>query len=438
MTRDYTRSADFAQRLRALVPGGSHTYAKGPDQYPELSPNGITRGDGCRIWDLDGNEYLEYAPGLRAVTLGHAHPAVTAAASEWLVRGQNFNRPAQIELEAAEAFLAAYPAMEMVKFCKDGSAANDGAIRLARAVTGRDLVALPADQPFFSSSDWFIGSLVLDAGVPQKNRGDTVRFAYNDLASLDEVFATHPGQIAAVLMEPARIDEPAPGFLVGVQERCRREGAVLIFDEMVTGLRWDYPGAGHGYGVVPDLATFGKALGNGFAVSALTGKRELMELGGLDHQRERAWLLSTTHGGESHALAAAVAVLAVYRDQDVIGHLHQMGARLRAGFAEVSAAHGLDQFVTISGRDCALYFGTRDADGNPSQPYRTLFLQELLERGVLAPSLFVTLAHGPAEIDQTIDVVDGALGTYAKAIAAGSVDGLLRGRPVQPVYRRIP
>src|SRR6266566_5073804 len=285
MTRlSFSRSRELEERLRRVVPGGSHTYAKGADQFPELSPGVLVRGKGCRVWDADGNEFIEYGMGLRAVTLGHAYPPVVDAVRESLALGTNYTRPAAIELEAAEAFLGMIDGAEMVKFTKDGSTANTAALKLARKATGRDKVAICADHPFFSYDDWFICTTTMDGGIPGFERPHTVRFRYNDLRSAREMFDANPGQIAAVFLEAARSEEPAEGFLSGLLSLCHRNGALLILDEMITGFRWHAQGAQKLYGIVPDLSTFGKALANGFALSALCGKREIMRLG----SRERA------------------------------------------------------------------------------------------------------------------------------------------------------
>lgn len=436
MIETFTTSQTLQARAHSLIPGGCHTYAKGDDQYPSLAPGFIARGSGCHVWDADNNSYIEYGMGNRAVTLGHAFPKVIEAARAMLGNGCNFTRAAPIEVACAERFLSLITGADMVKFCKDGSDATSGAMRLARAYTDRDLIAICKDHPFFSVDDWFIGTTAMNAGIPQATRDLTVSFRYNDIASVEEMFAQNPGKIAGLILEPARGDDPRNGaFLQALQQLCRDNGTLLIFDEMITGFRWHNGGAQAIYGIVPDLSCWGKALGNGFSISALAGKREYMRLGGLDHyDKPRVFLLSTTHGAETHTLAAAIATMEVYRDEPVIEHLHRQGTRLVTGARQVIEAHGLSAFVKVDGRPCCLAYATLDPNGAPSQAYRSLFLQETIKRGVLMPSLVVSYSHTDADIDATITAIDGALGVYKRALDDGA-ERYLVGRPSQIVYR---
>lgn len=428
-------SESLKLRAHRLIPGGAHTYAKGDDQYPVLAPGFITRGLGCRVWDADGNEFIEYGMGNRAVGLGHAYQPVIEAVRAELDNGCNFTRPATIEVACAEKFLELIPNAEMVKFCKDGSDATSGAVRLARAYTGRDLIAICQDHPFFSVEDWFIGTTAINAGVPDAIRRLTVGFKWNDIESARRLFEAHPGQIAALILEAARSEDPAPGYLQKLKQLCHANGALLILDEMITGFRWHKAGAQTFYGVDPDLSCFGKALANGFSVSALAGKREYMRLGGLEHtDRPRVFLLSTTHGAETHALAAAIASMSVYQNEPVIEHLNRVGSRLKLGAEQAIARHNLGRYVEAIGKPFCLAYATRDQDGRPSQAFRSLFLQETIRRGVLMPSLVVSYSHTDTDIDRTVDAIDGALAVYRRALDEG-VGGYLVGRPSQIVYR---
>jgi glutamate-1-semialdehyde 2,1-aminomutase len=430
----FDKSLALKQRFNNTISGGCHTYAKGDDQYPEFAAPYIVRGKGSHIWDVDGNEFIEYGMGLRTVTLGHAYDSVVDAAHRQMLLGNNYIRPATIELECAEELLTFIEGAEMVKFAKDGSDVTSGAVKLARAYTGRDLIAICAQHPFFSVDDWFIGTTAVGAGIPQATKDLTIKFHYNDIESVRTMFATHKGQIACVILEAERDTPPSDGFLSKLQELCKENGTVFIIDEMITGFRWHINGAQKKHGIVPDLSTFGKALGNGFSISALVGKKEIMKLGGLDHDKERVFLISTTHGAENHSLAAAIATMKVYKTEPVIETLYAQGEKLRTGIQQSITARNLQGYFTVGGLGCCLMYGTRDNEKKPSQPFRTLFLQETINRGLLAPQLIVSYSHTDDDVNKTIEVIDQALAVYRKALDEG-IEKYLVGRPVQPVYR---
>jgi glutamate-1-semialdehyde 2,1-aminomutase len=431
----FSESRRLQAKSHAIIPGGAHTYSKGDDQFPEQAPAFIARGKGCHVWDVDGNEFIEYGMGLRAVTLGHAFEPVVEAAHRHMRLGTNFSRPAKIEVDLAEALLEVIDGADMVKFAKNGSDVTTAAVKLARAYTGRDLVAICGDQPFFSTDDWFIGSTEMNAGIPQAIIDMTLKFPYNNLPNLRSLFDQRPGQIACVLMEAEAATPPAPSYLNAVKQLCDERGAVLIFDEMITGFRWHLGGAQKFHDVVPHLSTFGKALGNGFAISALVGKREIMRLGGLDHELPRVFLLSTTHGAENHTLAAALETIRIYRAQHVVEFLWRQGERLRSLVNRSIAENRLESFFELTGRPCNLVFATFDHDHSPSQAFRTLFMQELIRRGVIAPSFVVSFSHSDADIERTAEAVHGAHVIYRKALDEG-IEKYLQGRPVKPVNRR--
>jgi glutamate-1-semialdehyde 2,1-aminomutase len=432
----FERSNQLQARLHELVPGGAHTFAKGSDQYPEGMAPVLARGKGARVWDVDGNEFVEYGMGMRAVTLGHAYEPVLEAVRKVLVDGISFTRPTELELAAAEDFLALVPGADMVKFGKNASDATSTAIRVARAATGRDLVVQCHDQPYFSAQDWFVGTLPISSGVPEAVRSLMRSFGYNDLESLRTVLEEHEGQVACVILEAASaLAEPAPGFLEGVRALCDRHGVVLIFDETITGFRWATGGAQSVYGVTPDLSTWGKAMGNGFPIAAIAGRRELMELGGLNTDRPRVFLLSSTHGAETVSLAAFRAVVAAYAATDPVATMERQGAKLAAGVNEVAAEAGIADALSVLGRPSCQIFRTADASGTPSQAMRTLFLQEILRRGVLGQSFVISAAHTDADVEQTVEAARGATVAYRKALESGRPEDLFDGRPVAPAHR---
>ncbi len=422
-------------RTHDLIPGGAHTYSKGDDQFPANAPAQIVRGRGCRVWDPEGKEYIDWGMGLRSVILGHCHPAVLRAVRAQLELGSNFTRPAPIETELAERLTQLIPAAEMVKFAKNGSDVTSAAVRLARAYTGRDLVAYCSDHPFFSVDDWFIGTTPCNSGIPGPVAALSKGFRYNRPEELAALFETHPEQIAAVILEPVTSEPPRDHFLEKVRDLSRQNGAVLIFDEMITGFRWDLRGAQHYFGVTPDLATFGKALGNGFAIAALVGSREIMELGGLRHDRERVFLLSTTHGGETHAIAAALATIAEMERRDVTGLIWATGRQLQEGFREIAAARGVAEYLGLEGYPCSPVVVCKDAGGNVSAAMRTLFLQEMAERNILIPYIAISYSHQPTDLELTLEALDQTAVVYRHALEDGAERYLL-GPEVKPVFRK--
>jgi len=431
----YIISKKLQKKAHELIPGGCHTYAKGDDQYPELSPGFIVRGKGSHVWDVDGNEFIEYGMGLRAVSLGHAYDPVVRAAYESMKNGSNFTRPSPIETECAEILLDIINNGEQVKFAKDGSSVLTAAVKLARAYTGKDKIAICASHPFFSYNDWFIGTTEVNAGIPDIYKFLTISFIYNDISSLKELFNVEGNNISCVVMEAARTEEPENDFLLEVQRLCQENNALFILDEMITGFRWDLRGAQNIYKLQPDLSCFGKAMANGFSVSALVGKKDIMELGGLLHGKERVFLLSTTHGAENHSLAAAIKTMKIYKDEPVIEKLYMLGERLTKGINKIIDELEIREFFFLLGRPCNLVYATRDQNKHPSQLYRTLFLQEIIKRGILAPSFVVSYSHSYQDIDNTIEIVGEALMVYKKALLEG-IGSFLVGDPVKPVYRK--
>jgi glutamate-1-semialdehyde 2,1-aminomutase len=432
--RDFAASSAHMAAAHNLIPGGAHTYARGDDQYPAGMAPVIQRGDGCRVWDIDRNEYIEYGSGLRANLLGHGFAPLLRAVQTAMAHGISFTRPHRLELEAAERFIELIPSAEMVKFGLNGSDVTTAAVRLARAYTGRDMVAVCRDHPFFSTDDWFIGTTAMSAGIPEATKRLTVHFSYNDLPGLSQLFEAYPGQIAAVMLEAETIQPPAPDFFSGLRDLCDRHGALLVLDEIITAFRWHERGAQFVYDIRPDLCAFGKGLANGLPLSALAGRTDVMRLGGFVDDADRVFLLSQTAGAQPWALAAMLTVMETCLREQISVQLHQIGADLRRRIEEVVADAGLGSYFQLRGRDCNLVYVARDATGQPSQSFRTLVLQELLDRGILAPSFVVCAAHDSVAVEQTVDAVAQLMPVYRRALESG-IENVLRGRPVRPAVR---
>jgi glutamate-1-semialdehyde 2,1-aminomutase len=295
---------------------------------------------------------------------------------------------------------------------------------------------LCSDHPFFSYDDWAIAATACNAGIPEAVRNLTITFRYNDIASIERLFEQYPNGLAAVIMEPATTEEPRDGFLQKVQQLCRTHGTVFILDEMITGFRMHLRGAQTLFDVKPDLSTFGKGLANGFSVAALVGRRDIMELGGLTPGTRKVFLVSTTHGAENHALAAARECLRIYREEPVVEHIWGIGRALIEGFNATAHAAGLGDLVKMYGFPCTPNFSCHDRDGNVSLPLRTLFLQEMTRRGVLITSVVPSYAHREADVERTITAMRGALDVYANALTDGW-ERYLVGDVIKPVFRAI-
>lgn len=435
VVRHLHRSQQLQATLHQLVPGGAHTYARGPDQYPEFAAPVLVRGRGALAWDVDSNCYVEYGIGLRAVTLGHAHRRVDTAVAKALRDGVNFSRPTQLEALAAEDFLTEVPGAERIKFAKNGSDATTAAVKLARAATGRTRIAI-CRQAFFSADDWWISQTDMDAGIPAETRGQGVLFDFNDLDQVTDLAERSGEELAAIVLQPATAEtEPDPGYLAGLRRLCDRRGIVLVFDEIITGFRWHRGGVQTRDGITPDLACWGKGIANGYALSALTGKAALMDLGGLGTDAARTFLMSTTYGPETVGLAALRAVLDEHRQGDPIEELRQAGVALADGVNQRCQDAGIGQFLGAHGNPRSLMFHTRDSSGHSSQAMRTIFMESLIAHGVLAQTFVPTTAHGPREIEHTLLAVEAAIATYRRALEVGPRN-VLHGRPVAPALRR--
>jgi glutamate-1-semialdehyde aminotransferase len=425
-TRSLGRSEELLERAARVIPGSTQTLSKGPSQWVQgIAPGYIERGEGAHLYDVDGNRYLDFPMALGPVILGYGHPAVTEAIERQLRDGIVFTLPHPLEVELAERVLELLPGAERVRFAKSGSDVNTAAVRVARAFTGRDRVLCCG---YHGWHDWYIGSTSRSLGVPEAVRELVGGFAFNDLDSLEAALAGHPGEIAAVILEPAGASEPEPGFLEGVIDRAHEAGALVIFDEIITGFRLAPGGAQERYGVRADLATYGKALGNGMPISALAGRAEVM--GVLDEV-----FFSGTHGGEALSIAAAVAVLDTL-DEGAYEQLHRGGERLRAGIEQAIADSGLADWVTIGGAAPRTVVEVREPEGEArGMLAKSVLQQELLRRGVLFNgSNFISLAHTEEDLDLAIDAYGAALGRLAEGLPDG-LDAILEGSPVQPAFR---
>ncbi len=443
---NFSKSEEYRKKIHDLIPGGGHTYSKGDDQFPQLSPAAIQYGKGAYVWDIDGNQYLDCSMGLTSVSLGHAYPEVTERVKKELDFGVNFQRPSYLEMEMAEKFLSLIPQHDMIKFAKNGSIVTTAAVKLARAHTGRKLVAFPGDHPFYSYDDWFIGKTACNKGVPEEISALSVTFQGCNLQSLKELFEKYPDQIACVITEPERNQcyyncacGGQPGaFLEKAIKLCHEHGALFIIDEMITGFKTALPGSLVKYNLKPDMATWGKGIANGFSFCALTGTKEVMELGGIRNKgQEKVFLTSTTHGGETHAIAAGIASIDVFQKNNVIAHNHEIGNYFLAKCNEVIQHHELTKYVHLMNCNWMPVFIFRNSKEEICQGMRTLVLQEMIKRGILFQGAFVPCySHTKEDVDYFAEALDQSLVIFKQALHNG-YESYLTGEPAKAVFRKL-
>lgn len=434
---NFKNSDKYREKIHTLIPGGAHTYSKGDDQFPLLSPAAITHGKGAHVWDVDGNKFLDCSMGLTSVSLGHAYEPVLDAVRKELERGVNFQRPSTIEMEMAEKFLALIPGHQMIKFSKNGSTATTAAVKLARAYTGRELVAFPGDHPFYSYDDWFIGRTACDKGVPEQFKNLTVTYNSQDLNSLEELFQKYPGKISCVISEPEKTNPQPENYIQSLIDICHKHGALYIMDEMVTGFKTGLPGSIQKMKVIPDLATWGKGVANGFSFCALTGKKEIMELGGITREgEEKVFLISTTHGGETHAMAACMATIDEFLTKDVLKHSHGLGDYMIAEMQSVINKKSLSSFVQVTPTNWLQAFIFKNREGVVCNGMRTLMLQEMIKRGILFQGVFYpTFSHTKSDVNFMVEAFTESLDVFTNALEDG-YEKFLVGQPTKAVFRK--
>jgi len=425
---------DLSEKLYAkaveLIPGGSQTMSKRPQGYaPGAFPIYVERAKGCRVWDVDGNEYIDYIMALGPIVLGYCYPAVDRAIAEQLMKGIVFGLLHPLEVKAAQMICETVPCAEMVRFLKGGAEVTAAAARIARAYTGRELVLNCGYRGW--ADQWTAQHTTPNArGVPECLRSTVQSFPYNDLPALEAILKEQADQVALVFLDAVSGTAPAAGYLAGVRELCDRCDVLLGFDEIVTGFRLAPGGAQEHYGVTPDLACFAKGVANGMPLGVVCGKREIMRVAA-------ELLISVTYGGECLSLAAVCACLEEYRKGRVHPHLWRQGEKLMYGFAEAGKRHGVPFDCTGLAPMACPRFTYPDAQLNADA--WSLFLQETAKRGVLIRRgglLFVTYSHGDDDIEQTLQAVDDSVALLADAVRNGTLKDRLETRPIEEGFRR--
>lgn len=427
--RILTQSEKTWNKARKIIPAGTQCLSKGPTQFVDgVAPKYLRRGKGCYVWDVDGNKYLDYGMGLRSVVLGYSYPVVNEAIKRQLKDGTNFTLMHPLELELAEVLIKTIPCAEAVRYGKNGSDATTAAIRAARGYTGRDKIAICG---YHGWHDWYMITTERNKGIPKIMKELSYTFKYNNIDSLKQLFDTYPDQFAGVIMEPVGVTPPEGSFLKDVQKVTHDNGAVLIFDEIITGFRFSLGGAQEYFNVIPDLGTFGKAMANGMPISTLVGKQEIMNV-------FQESFLSFTFGGEVLSLAAAMATIRELRTKKVIPFLWAKGKKLQDGYNKLAKEHGIEKHTQCVGYPPSTLVKFIGRTPDESLLMKSLVQQELLKRGILwAAYHAISYSHKDPEIERTLEVFDDALKALGKAVTTGNVGKFLEGKPVKPVFREV-
>lgn len=427
MNKRYQQSSNWLERAEKTIPLGSQTFSKSRIAYPKhVSPLFIKRGENCQVWDADDNQYTDFVSGLLSVSLGYCNKAVDDAVIEQIKSGVTFSLPHQLETIVAEQLVELIPCADMVRFGKNGSDATSAAIRLARAFTKKEHVAVCG---YHGWQDWYIGSTTRDLGVPEATKSLTHTFKYNDISSLEQLFYQQKHQIAAVILEPMNTHFPEDNFLQKVKDLCQQHDAVLIFDETITGFRFSMGGAQQLFNVTPDLATFGKGMANGYPISAVVGRKDIMML-------MEDIFFSGTFAGETLSLAATKATLDFMTEHNVVTHLAAMGEKLQTGLAQIINDLQAQHWLTLSGHP-AWSFLVINAQGNYSAiELKSLFLQEMALRGfLLGGGHNLNYSHKSEDIEALLSAYKEVLNILLQTIKDKDFHNKFYGELLSPVFK---
>ena len=422
----YLNSNEHLKRAETTIPLGSQTFSKSKSVYPiGISPLFVQKAKGSYVWDIDGNRYLDLVNSLAAVTLGYRNKRVDNAVKKQMKKGTIFSLPGLLESEVAELVVQTVPSAEMVRFAKNGTDATSAAIRIARAYTSRDHIAFCG---YHGWQDWYIGATNRNKGVPQQVSELTHKFIYNDLKSLENIFELYPDKVACVIMEPMNSQYPSNNFLVEVRLLCRKYGAVLVFDETITGYRFNLGGAQKEFNVIPDLTTLGKGIANGYPLSVIAGKKELMM------EMENIFF-SGTFGGELLSLAAAREVITIHFEQNVSHELTEIGEKVSFGVEKIISDHNLDSVLNLSGHPTWKFLNWSPFNDTDMASIKTFFLQQMFSLGILASSTHnLGLTISDRQIDFLLSSYDTVLGDIRSVLENGTLKHYLNADPIKPIF----
>src|SRR3989338_7252439 len=425
--RKFTKSQKLFRKVSRIIPLASQTFSKSYLQFIKgWAPLFVSHAKGAAIWDVDGHRYIDFINALLPVILGYQYPAVDEAIKKQLQKGIVLSLPSPLEAELAELLIKHIPCAEMVRFGKNGSDVTSGAIRLARAVTGREHVAVCG---YHGWHDWYIGSTTKNLGVPKSTQAMTHKFVYNDIVSLEKIFKKYRGKIAAVIMEPMSYEEPKNNFLQKVKQLAHKHGALLIFDEIVTGFRFGLGGAQSYFGVIPDLAAFGKGMANGLPISALVGKRRYM-------RKVEDIFYTFTFGGEALSLVAAITVIKEFERKKVVEYIWRLGEFLGDGARQLISEYGLREIIKIKGKPCNLVMVFAATKDYTDLEIKSFLQHEILQNGILwYGGHTISYAHSLADMRRALRVFQKAFQKLRAVLDAKTLRQNLRGKPITNIFK---
>jgi len=423
----YKKSIELLKRSEKIIPLGSQTFSKSRLQYPVgYSPLFIERGKNGHVWDVDGNEYIDLVCGLLPVVLGYLDNDVDRAICQQLKSGITFSLPSALEARLAEKLVELIPCAEMVRFGKNGTDATSAAIRIARAFTGKDhIIALG----YHGWQDWYIGSTTRNKGVPESVRNLTHKLPYNNYDLVVKTLNKYKDKVAAIILEPMSFEDPLPGYLEKLRKITLETGVVLIFDEVITGFRYSIGGAQEYFGVIPDLATFGKAMGNGMPISAIVGRRDIM-------LEMNEVFYSGTFGGETLSIAAAIAVIDKMISEPVIETLWKNGSYLSASIENLLLKYELSDILSITGKPPLTAINFKDHITAKADAIKTLYMVEMLKQGVLTLGTHnICYAHNEDDMHKIINAYDSVLFKISSELETRRLEERLPVPVIHPIFK---
>lgn len=425
--QSFKNSEALLEREVKVSPLAAQTYSKSYRYFCRgAAPSYMDHGEGCYIYDVDGNKFIDFMCALGPITVGYNDPEVNAAVISQVNKFASGSLQSELEVELAEKLCEIIPCAEMVRFVKNGGDATTAAVRLARAYTGRDIVLMSG---YHGMHDWSIGASQNNKGVPEAVCNLTINFTYNDLEDLENKLKAN--DVAAVILEPIQSNGPKEGYLNGVKELAHKYGAILIFDEVVSGFHYALGGAQEVFGVSPDLVAFGKGMANGYPISAVAGRKELLE------QIEQGVFVSTTFGGDSIAMAAALATLKILSKPGFYDYINKIGTMIRDGIQERIDKYDLNDILSVSGMPAHCGLAFEDYGSLSYLDIQSVYSQTMIQNGILVFAIyFLNSHHTEAEAKAYLDATDKAFALIRQAVDKDSVEDILIGGKVDPVFKR--